>query len=333
MGWGTLNRLRLNVVYISLLLAGIQFAPVRTQTYTQEQVVFLPLITQSDNQDLTKDLYRGLLTSIRLNPAYRLAGIDEVESLLSGTSVADLISNEFRMSELCERSGIAFLIGGIVERASGGSIELNLMVFNRDDRRIISLILETYENEDAARAGIEALALELARRKHYLTTDTTFLSSIIVPGLGQIQKQKPVHALVSAGLVAGSLIYWMSIDEADPFYFLSTDYRFQLDPLTEEYSYYYRNSEVTKTEFYAHRNEDWEHYIIAKAERRAVDIRKRRGLGLFCTAYLINILDAVLLSRQKIDPTSFFLSLEAEPPALFGTMSRELRLRLVLHFR
>ncbi|MFC1628506.1 hypothetical protein ACFL3H_05280 [Gemmatimonadota bacterium] len=304
----------------------------RAQTNTQKQVVFLPLISQSDNKDLAIDLYQRLLASIRLSPLYRLTGIEETESLLVGVSIVDLIPNEFRMSEFCDRTGTGFLIVGIIEQSPEGSIDFNIMVFSRDDRRIISLISETYENAIAARAGIELMARELARRKHYLTADTSFLSSIILPGLGQIQKQKPVHALVSAGLVAGALLYWISVDEADPFNFPSTDYNYFFDHLSEEYMYSYKNSEVSKTKFYAHRNEDWEHYIIAKAERRAVDIHKRRGLWLFCSAYLINILDAVLLSRQKIDPTSFFLSLEAEPPSLVRNTRRELRLRLVLHF-
>ncbi|MFC1595547.1 hypothetical protein ACFL3X_01385 [Gemmatimonadota bacterium] len=190
-----------------------------------------------------------------------------------------------------------------------------------------------YQNESDALASIEELGTELSRPRNFSSSDIAVFLSLFAPGLGQLQKGKPTHAILTAGLVAGTVLYGMSIPKPDEFRFPSLNYQAIADIGSASFRYEINGVEVSQSEYYTSMNTDWEHHQQAAGERRAARIRKTRAVGLFCAAYLFNLADVVLLSRKDVDASSFFLSVEPGYDENHGWGNSHIRLQLRLLFR
>lgn len=298
-----------------LTLAGMTLitSPATGQQRMLQHVLFLPFVAEESEQSLSEELYSGLLSSIHLPPGKVLVEQDRIDLLLAEQQPSEILASEAQIDAFATDTGAAIVIGGKVRKTETGQIEVSILVYSREDRQILNVENYIYEDEEGIRNGIEDIGSDLSRARNFSGADSSFFISLLIPGLGQLQKQEPLHALVSAGLVGGALIYGLSIPKADGFEFDRDNFVASPDYATTTYRHFIRGVEVTTEEFFSTVDEDWKHHLVSKAGRRAEKIRKKRATGLFITAYLINVADTLFLTRKKLDTSPFFLSLKAVP--------------------
>lgn len=297
-----------------VLLAGLAMSTGHVQTSAQQlslqRVALLPLVSDESIRDVTEAFQDRLKRVLRLPPGKALLEQSSMDGLLANRSVEGILSRTNEMEMFASTAGVSYLIGGVLTKLDDDGYEFHLLVFDEDGRQIVSVHNYSFANEDALLGGAEDVAAELARARNYTSADSAFFLSILLPGVGQLQKQKPVHALVSAGLVGLSIIYAASTPDPDPYEFSREGFEAPFNWATETYDYTIEGTTVTAAEYFHVLDENWEHHLRAQAERRAVKVRRKRATGLVAAAYLFNVVDSLVLARKRPDSSPFFLSLE-----------------------
>lgn len=302
----------------------------QAQLYIKQEIVVLPLVNKGIDEDLSLDLYKGIIAGLRLMPGQELAGPSRVQQLASGLTPSGILGDREKISTFAERSGASFVIGGVVRRLEQGRIEVTTIIYSKADRQIREMLHSVFDTEAEALAGAEEIGRKLSHPRNYSPKDTPLLYSLIFPGLGQLQMDAPLHALTSAGLVAGAVLYGMSAPKPDRYQIDFTDYHADLIPGTSEYRYFIRHREVPAQEYFHTLDADIEHNLCAIEERRAAEVRKNWATRFIIASCLFNVLDTLWLIRQEVDARPFYVRLEAIPEA--GGPARRSSIRLQLRW-
>ncbi len=318
-----------------VLLAGLAMSAGHVQTSAQQlslqRVAFLPLISDESISVIAESFQNRLKRVLRLPPGKVLLEQSSLDDLLVDRSAEGILSRTTEMETFASTAGASYLIGGVLTRLDDGSYQFNLLIFDESGRQIVFVHTCSFANDAALLRGAEEVAAELLRGKNYTSADSAFFYSILVPGMGQWQLKKPVHALVSAGMVGLSIMYAASAPKADSYLFSRGG--FEADWAAETFDHSIRDVDVTAAEFYQQLDENWEHYLRAQAERRAVKVRRKRATGLVVVAYLFNVVDSLVLARERPDSSPFFLSLEGVAGQSDISQAAGLSVQLRISFR
>jgi hypothetical protein len=326
---------RLPIMSLIVLVAGLTIGPIpaRAQFLAIEQVLLLPTVAEAPHEALAADMHAQLLREIVVPPGKTLLDRERVANLVAGRRISDMVADVASLGELASTSGAAFVVATILRERSGGGFELSGISFSREEREVINCVTLTFTSETDLRARLGEMSRELSKAANYSSTDSALFLSLILPGLGQILKEKPLHGLVSMGLFSGSLIYALTIPKADPFEFDRDKFTTQYNWDSQEYDYLVHGSNVGAEAYYEAADEDWEHHRQAAADRRLEEIRRKRATGLIVASYLFNMVDALVLTRKELDTRPFFIGLEAIPDPGPGPGSEMLRFQLRVTFR
>ncbi len=304
----------------------------RGQIRQLKSVAVLPFSAESGTEALADEIFTYLCAHLKMSSGYILVSSEEVGQRLDREPVGHIIRSVQNLLDFTVQAGFDYIVAGHVERSGDGQVHLSLIVFGREEKEILNSITRSYVDEAQARGAMEELGRDLSRPRIYQPSDTAVLASMIVPGLGQFQKGRPVHGLISLGLVTGALVYWAGTPTADQFHFRGDKYSSVPDYGSGTFTYYIYSEPVSQEEYFLAKNEDYERGLRAAAERRAVQVRTKRAVGLFCAAYLFNLVDVVLLSGKTTGDEAFFLRVRSD-----STPGREpatsIRLQFGVRFR
>ncbi len=321
----------------ALLLAGLVMSaghlPAEAQQMTLQRIAFLPIVSDESIRDTAEAFQNILISGMRLPAGKALLEQSQIDGLTENRSVRQILSSTNEMERTASDAGAAYLIGGVLTQSDDGGYEFHLVIFDEDTRQIASVHNYSFVNAEALFNGAGEITAELARARNYTSADSAFFLSILIPGVGQLQKEEPIHALVSAGLMGFSILYAISTPKPDPFEFSREGLETPFNWATGEYDHTIGGIAVTAEVFYQVVDENWEHHLRARAERRAVKIRRKRASGLVAAAYLFNVVDSLLLARERPDSSPFFLSLEGVSGQSGRSGSAGLSMQLRISFR
>jgi len=323
-------RISLLTVITSLAFLAARSSPAFAQPNITKDVLVLPLVTDAADQALGHDLYQGIIDGLRLLPGQKLIDPQTAVKLIGDQPPAKILGDRDQMAAFTKRSGVSFLIGGVVRRLEDGRFEVTTIFYSRDDQRVRELLNHVFDDEDAARDGARNIGERLSHPRNFSPVDTPLLYSLIVPGLGQLQMDAPLHALASAGLVAGAVFYGLTAPQPDQFRIDFNDFRTELTMEAGDYRYFIRHQEVSAEEFFSTLNEDISHNARADEERRVSEVRKSWAVRLFVASYLFNLVDTLWLIRREVDTRPFSIRLQAVPVA--GGFTRQYYLGLQLRW-
>ncbi|MFC1530100.1 hypothetical protein ACFL41_01255 [Gemmatimonadota bacterium] len=327
--------MRFRVLFLSLgiLSIGINSTSITAQQAPRKRVFILPLATSGDFTELVTAINHELSSSISFSQTINQVDPGEIPTELTESDVRSMLQSPRQMTEFCDRFSLQYLVGGTLTETMEGELELIVVIFSEDEQNITAIIHRKYSNVDDLYADLGQVTRELSRSRYYSAFDIPFFASILLPGSGQIMMRKPLHGIISAGLVVGAAVYGLSTPRADQFVVPGGDYETYWNQGLGEYQFLYRNQAVTKEEYYQNLSADLVHMRKARGERRAEEVRKKRALGLLISAYLINLVDTLALNKQPLDTSSFFLSLESMPPVFNHTRPGCIRLQLNIIIR
>jgi len=321
------------MVGLALWFTGAGSTSVDAQYLSLQRIAFLPLVADTDVREVAATFEARLRSDLRLPPGKALLDHSQLEGLLADRDVRSILSSTGDMDRFASAAGVAFLVGGVLEVSASGEYAFSLLVFDEDTRQIASVTYFTFADDAALYRGAEEVQAILARSRTYASADSAFLLSILVPGLGQLQKDEPVHALVSAGLVGLSIIYAASTPDPDAYEFSREGFESPYNYIDDEFHHTIEGSPVTADVFYQTLDANWEHHLRAKAERRAIKIRRKRASAFLVGTYFLNVIDALVLAKEKTDTSPFFLSLEGISGRSGDVHSMGMSLQLRFSFR
>jgi len=303
------------------------------QQLSLQRIAFLPLVADEGISDVTATFEARLRSELRFPAGKALLDQIQLDGLLENREARTIISKTSEMERFATIAGVAFLVGGVLRESDNGGYEFNLLIDDEDTRQIASISYFTFVDDAALFRGAEEVLAVLASSRTYASADSAFLLSILVPGLGQLQKEKPVHALVSAGLVGLSILYATSTPDPDSYVFSREGFISLWNQDTGEFDYIIASNPVSASDFYRVLDENWEHHLLAQAERRAIKVRRTRASALLVAAYFFNVVDALILAKEKTDTSPFFLSLEGVSGSPGSSRPGGMSLQLRISFR
>lgn len=324
--------LQLIILTVSAM-AFLNPSTVYAQTAAKQRVVVLPFAADEVDLDLSRELYDGFLEDLRIFSWQELASSGRVAEMVDNKSVTEIIEQLSTIEAFVDRTGTAFLVGGIVRRLEDGRIEVYTLIYSDAEKRIRDVQNRIFEDEDEARSSIGRLGYDITHPRNYSPSDTSFFYSLLVPGMGQLQQGAPAHAVLSAGMVFGAILYGVTTPRPDEFKIKWENYQPTPIPGTTDYRFLIQNQEVPEEEFYRILSEDRRRSIIASAERRAAASRKKRATRLLVGAYIFNLVDTLLLTRRDIDTRSFFIRLEAVSDDIMPYTQYGFQLRIGLRIK
>jgi len=321
---------------ICVWLLNLPLSHVDAQVRTLQDVMVLPIATDSRNSELAEEVYHLSQQSIRLSAGFRLVNTEGVIQAIGDQPVDDLIRSEQSLMDLGERTGFHFIVASRLFRDHANEIEIDIVIFSREERQTVHSETLRFPADTALAQISEAFGRIVSKPGNYSSVDTGFLLSIFAPGLGQLKNGYPAHALVSAGLVGSALLYLILAPEPDHFEYDSMMYDVIPDDASGDYLYQINGEEVTKIVFYDALENDWEHHLRARGERGAAEVRSRRAVGLLCGAYLLNLIDALWTTKKKEEEEeipAFFLRTQLVGNPYFSSRDCSFRVQLVFSFR
>ncbi len=321
------------LVSLAGLLAVTGTTRIDAQQLSLQRIAFLPLVADEAISDIAATFEARLRSELRLPPGKALFDQAQLDGLLENRDSGTILSRISEMQRFATMAGVAFLVGGVLTESDNGGYEFNLLIFDEDTRQIAHVSGYTFADDAALFRGAEEVLAILARSRTFASADSAFLLSILIPGLGQLQKDKPVHALVSAGLVGLSIVYATSTPDPDPYEFSRTGFESPYNWLTNEFDYTIEGTPVSAEVYYRTLDENWEHHLTARAGRRAIKIRRKRASALLVAAYFFNVVDALVLAKEKTDTSPFFLSLEGVSGSPGSNRPGGMSLQLRISFR
>jgi hypothetical protein len=306
---------------------------VDAQQLSLQRIAFLPLVADESIAEAAGTFEARLHSDLRLPAGKALLDEDQLEGLLGNRSPRTILSRPSEMERFATIAGVAYLVGGVLTASNEGGYEFSLLIYDADTRQIAHVSSYHYPDDAALFSGVADVQAVLGRSRTYASADSAFFFSILVPGLGQLHKDKPIHALVSAGMVGLSILYAASTPDPDPFEFSREGFESAWNQLTGEFDYTIEGNPVSAEIFYQTLDENWEHHLTAQAERRAVKVRRKRAAALLVASYFFNVVDALVLAKEKTDTSPFFLSLEGLPASPGSARPGGMALRLRISFR
>jgi len=318
---------------VALLAMALQPVPVRAQYLTTDHILFLPTYARAPHEALAAEVHDRLRAGIVVPPGKRLIERERVAELIEGRRLSDLVGDVTELGDLAGSTGVAFVVATVLRERRDGGFEISGISFSREEREILNCVTMVFASAADLRAGLGEMARELSKATNYSSSDSALFLSLVIPGLGQVLKERPLHGLMSFGLFGGALTYALTIPRADQFVFDRDKFTNQYDWSTGENDYFVFGSNVGAEAFFAELDGDWDHHLRASAQRRLEAIRRKRATGLVVAAYLFNLVDVLVLTRTPLDTRSFFLGLEAIPDTGSGPDCDMLRLRLRVRFR
>jgi len=307
--------------------------PVRAQYLRIEEILVLPVLAESGDEALATEIHEALLSGISVPPGKHITERTRLETIMSDRRLSDVVEDASGLSELAGSTGVAFVVATVLRRPSGGGFELSSVSFSREEKEVLNCVAFRFASEAELRAGLDELAGELSKAGNYSSSDSALFLSLVVPGLGQVLKEKPLHGLLSVALFGGALAYALTIPRADRFTFDRDKYTTQFVWNEQQWHYLVYGSDVGAAAFFAAADEDWEHHLQAAAARRLEEVRRRRATGLVVAAYLFNLVDTLVLTSAELDTRPFFVGLEAIPDSGPFPGSPVLRIGFGLRFR
>ncbi len=310
-----------------LLLLFSAVRPTAAQRITDRIMVLPPLAVGLDST-LTADIHDAIRTGTRVYSTQLLIDKEETAERLGSRQVRQILNSRLTLQEFAETSGARFIIGSLAARNDSGFVEISLLLYNALEDEIREVRFGTWERSDVV-AGTRELARDLTHPRFYSPADTPFFYSLFIPGLGQFQQGNHAHAALSAGLVAGVLLYQAAIPSPDNYRLKWERYQAQRIFGTNDYLFLIDGRVCAEEDFYAELSEARRHNIRAERERQEAEKRRRRASRMLVGAYVFNLIDTLLLSRRRVDTRTFFLNLEALPASGAG-VGGGVRLRLVV---
>ncbi len=279
-----------------------------------DRVVVLPPATSEVEDGFADDLYVAIREGTRVYPTQQLVPAEETARLLERYQVRRILGSRDVLREFAEQAEARFIVGAVAARNGDGLIEVSLMLYSLEEHEIKDVRIGTWAETETI-AGTRALARELTHPRNYSPADTSFFYSLLIPGLGQLQQGAVVHAVASAGLVAGAIVYGATAPQPDNFRLKWERFQAQRIPGTNEYNYIIDGQIRPEAEFYEILSDARRHNIAAERSRQISDRRQKRAGRLLVGAYILNLIDTLFLTRHTVDTRSFFLNLEALPAA------------------
>jgi hypothetical protein len=312
------------ILALGLVAQGVT---VNAQLERIEHIAVLPLVVEKGDAEFGLQLYEGMIEGLRLLPNHRLVELSRVIQLLNGKSTSEILRSTADLARFAGSGDFEFIIGGVVRHLENNRLEVTAIIYSRSDQQVREFLHTTFDSEAEALAGAREIGQAISHPKNFTPKDTPLLFSLIIPGMGQLQMGEPTHAVLSAGLVFGSILYGLSIPSPDPYQINFGDYNAQLIPGTGDYLYFIRYREVSAEEYFQTLESDIDHSLRADRERKSADKRKAWAARFLFVSYVFNLLDTLYLIRQEVDARPFFVRLEAIPDPAYLDQQPGLRLQ------
>ena len=296
-----------------LLVAMLCLLPVASgaQTTTGKRLIILPFSAPVADSMLAHQVHLAFVGGLRTLPGISVASDDDTRRLLGFQEVPTIIARVDRLHEFALRSGASLVVAGLVNQEPTGAVEITVLIYSREERRVRDLLEQRYDSIPKALAEAGELGRSLTHPRNLSPSDTPFIYSMLMPGTGQLILGAPCRALLSAGLVTGALIYGLTTPGPDPFRLDFRHYNTYFHYDSNSYVYYYHQEAVSAETFFEALNDDRARHLAAEGQRRAVEVRRRRAVMFFLGAYLYNLADTILLTRRQVDASRFFWHLES----------------------
>jgi len=181
-----------------------------------------------------------------------------------------------------------------------------LVVYVQDDQDFSAAERRLFPDTQTALAGSAELARLVSHPKNLTSADTAFFYSMFLPGTGQISVDRWDHGLFFMGLTTAALIYRVSAPEPDWFELKPNDFRTVWDYQDQHWDYFAFGDQVTWTEYETLLAEARLRDVEAAESRAEARSWKKRGTVFLLGSWLLNIVDALLLSHRNPDTGRYF---------------------------
>lgn len=294
-------------------------------------MAILPFLSSATDSSFAADYSAAFRKGIRQGNWLRLMERSEGEDGLDRVGLKRMLGSPTSLRDYLRSTSSSFLITGVMSRASEGTVEVSSIIYSRDEGGVVSMEQRSYPDERSARDDAARLGSALSHPSRFVTGDTAFFYSMILPGAGQLSMGRWRWALASVGLLGGSVLYRNSLPDGDPFRY--DDSRFQSYREVRDGSFLYvylvDDEEVSQELYEQKMKEDRAHSSMALLDRRRAAARKQEANLYILGAYIFNIMNTLLLSRKDADGQSFFSlvqSLEETPSGLAPRTTLQIRL-------
>ncbi|MFO7769170.1 MAG: hypothetical protein R6W82_09500 [bacterium] len=316
------------------LLGGGGTSSALAQTGVDRNVALLPFLSSTADSTFAAEYSAAFRSGIRRGNWLRLMEEEDGGGPEDLGSLRKTLRSPGSLREYLTTRSSSFLITGVMTREPGGRVEVSSIVYSREEGAVVGLEKRSYPDEEAAREDAPRLGSALSHPSRFVTGDTAFFYSMILPGAGQLSRGRPGWALVSAGLVVGSFVYRNSLPDGDPFRFDSSrfqDYREVRDGRFQ-YVFLVDGEEVTQEYYEQKVREDRAHSATAMLDRRRAAAKKGEASLFVLGAYVFNIMNTLFLSGREADDGQAFFSLiksfEQTPSGLSARAGFQFRLSI-----
>lgn len=169
-------------------------------------VAALPFTAKLQDRALAADLYNHFIAEIEYRLPQSGLLLRDGRFSVEESRVARILSNPNALLAYATTSGALFIISGAVMQVFEGGILVSVVLYSVDDQRILANESQIYADADAAYAGVKRTALKFCNPSRLTPSDTAVFYSLIIPGLGQLVLNEPLHAAFCAGLVAAAAV-------------------------------------------------------------------------------------------------------------------------------
>jgi hypothetical protein len=281
-------------------------------------VSVLPFLSAPGDSALARELYAGFLNGLRTSPSLHYVTGVEMERQLFDNSVLDVVGTPSGISRFAGQSASTAVIGGVLQRPESGGVELALVVYIQDEQDFSAVENKWFPDEQTALAGSADLGRAVSHPKNLTSADTAFFYSMFLPGAGQISVGRWDHGLFFTGLTAAALFYRASAPKPDWFELKPNDFRSTWNWEDQRYHHFAFGKEVTWTEYEVMLADAQARNSEAKKSRAEAQSWKKRGTVILLGSWLLNIVDALLVSHRNPDTGRFFslaesVSIEPRP--------------------
>jgi hypothetical protein len=230
----------------------------------------------------------------------------EVLGSLAGVQPLDVMRSTRSMQEYGDRTESAFLISTVLNRGEQGQVSLVAAVYSCRSQSLLLVESHTYADPDQAALLVPELGRALSHPRNFSAGDTAFFYSILLPGAGQARLGRWDHALFSAGLVASAILYGVTAPEPDR-YTVGRDYFDErYDYATASWHFFVAGAEVSHEEYFESFRVASTRAQRALQQRIDYDSRRKTAVQLTVGAWVLNLLDTLLVSGRAVDGAPFF---------------------------
>ena len=193
------------IIVLALIPAIIPLNAASGQLTSSRNVVILPFVASDPDSLFAGYLFESFMRSVRRPSTTSIVIQTDLQHDLKHEDIIAIASSTTSMGSYANRAGAAFLLCGAVKRLPEGGIQVSLVLYGTDDKRILATDMRVFPDEEEALSGIGEMALENTQISRFTPSDTSIMYSLIVPGAGQLTLGEPAHAIASVGLLLATV--------------------------------------------------------------------------------------------------------------------------------